>query len=170
MPEIIILAGPNGAGKTSFANQFLREEEGIAFVNADEIARSLVSQNRSQRELEIHAARVMLRQIDALATGGHDFMFETTLSSRGYARKIPLWRAQGYHVGLVYLRLPSLDASLARVAKRVADGGHSIPEDVIRRRFDRSLACLPHYISLVHEWYVCDSLEGEFPMVEAWND
>jgi len=170
MPEIIILAGPNGAGKTSFANQFLRDEEGVAFVNADEIARSLDAQNRPQRELDVHAARLMLRQIDALSAGGHDFMFETTLSSLGYARRIPAWRAKGYHVGLVYLRLPSIDASLARVAKRVAGGGHTIPEDVIRRRFHRSLTCLAHYKSLVNEWYVCDSLEGEFPIVEAWND
>lgn len=129
MPEIIILAGPNGAGKTSFANQFLRDEEGIAYVNADEIARSLALRNRSQRELEIHAARLMLRQIDALVKAEHDFMFETTLSSLGYARKIPTWREAGYHVGLVYLRLPSLDASLARVAKRVADGGMAFRRD-----------------------------------------
>jgi predicted ABC-type ATPase len=170
MAEIIILAGPNGAGKTSFANQFLRDEEGIVFVNADEIARSLAGHDRPQRELEIHAARLMLRQIDALTAVGNDLMFETTLASRGYARKIPKWQAQGYHVGLVYLRLPSVEASLARVAKRVAGGGHGVPEEVIRRRFQRSLACLAHYKSLVNEWYLCDSLEGEFPIVEAWND
>lgn len=111
----------------------------------------------------------MLRQIDALASGGHDFMFETTLSSLGYASKVPSWRAQGYHVGLVYLRLPSPEASLARVAKRVAEGGHGIPEETIRRRFRRSLGYLPRYKTLVNEWYVCDSLEGEFPIVEAWN-
>jgi predicted ABC-type ATPase len=170
MPEIIILAGPNGAGKTSFANQFLRDEEDIAYINADEIARSLAAKNRPRRELEIHAARLMLRQIDALVAAKHDFMFETTLASLGYARKIPTWRDVGYHVGLVYLRLPSIEASMARVAKRVADGGHGIPEEVIRRRFHRSLSCLVSYKSLVNEWYVCDSLEGEFPIVEAWND
>ncbi len=169
-PEIIILAGPNGAGKTSFASQFLRDEVGVAFVNADEIARSLADDERAGEQLDIRAARLMLRQVDALAAGGHDFMFETTLSSLGYARKIPLWRGRGYHVGLIYLRLPSVDASLKRVAKRVADGGHSIQEDTIRRRFQRSLECLRHYKSLVNEWYVCDSLEGEFPIVEAWDD
>ncbi|MGE0740033.1 MAG: zeta toxin family protein [Hyphomonadaceae bacterium] len=169
MPEIIILAGPNGAGKTSFANQFLRDEEGVAYVNADEIARSL-ARKTSQRESEIQAARLMLRQIDALVAARHDFMFETTLSSLGYARKIPAWRDAGYHVGLVYLRLPSIQSSLARVAKRVADGGHSIPDAIIRRRFNRSLTCLVSYKTLVNEWYVCDSLEGEFPIVEAWND
>jgi predicted ABC-type ATPase len=96
-------------------------------------------------------------------------MFETTLSSLGYARRISTWQAQGYHVGLVYLRLPSTEASLARVAKRVADGGHSIPEGVVRRRFHRSLTCLVHYKSLVNEWYVCDSIDGKFPIVDAWD-
>lgn len=170
MPEIIILAGPNGAGKTSFASQFLRDEEGIAFVNADEIARSLAGRDRPQRELDIHAARLMLRQIEALAADRHDFMVETTLASPSYARKIPSWQDAGYHAGLVDLRLPSVDASLARVARRVAEGGHSIPEDTIRRRFQRSLVWLAHYKSLVNEWYVCDSLEGEFPIVEAWSN
>lgn len=170
MPEVIILGGPNGAGKTSFANQFLRDEEGIAYVNADEIARTLAGKGRTQRELEIHAARLMLRQIDALIAAHHDFMFETTLASLGYARKIPAWREAGYHVGLVYLRLPSVESSLTRVAKRVADGGHSVPQEIIRRRFHRSLTCLASYKSLVNEWYVCDSLEGEFPIMEAWND
>lgn len=170
MPEIIILAGPNGAGKTSFANQFLRDEEGVAFINADEIARLLPDQGRPRPALDIVAARQMLRQIDALVHDCRDFMFETTLSSLGYARKIHHWQAAGYHVGLVYLRLPSIDAALARVKRRVAEGGHSIPENVIRRRFQRSGERLPTYKTLVNEWYVCDSLEGEFPIVEAWND
>ncbi len=73
-------------------------------------------------------------------------------------------------MGLIYLRLPSAEASLARVAKRVAGGGHGIPLHVVRPRFQRSLNCLPQYKSLVNEWYICDSLEGEFPIVQAWND
>lgn len=76
----------------------------------------------------------------------------------------------GYHVGLVYLRLPNVEASIARVAGRVARGGHDVPEQTIRRRFVRGLANLQTYKNLVNEWYVCDSLEGAFPIAEACNN
>lgn len=170
MPEIIIVAGPNGAGKTSFANQYLRDEEGIAFVNADEIARSLAAESHPQAELDVRAGRFMLQQIDALTAASADFMFETTLSSLNYARRIPDWQARSYRVGLVYLRLPNVEASIQRVARRVADGGHAIPEEVIRRRFGRSLACLEGYKDVVDEWYIFDSLEGDFTVVETWDN
>ena len=98
-------------------------------------------------------------------------MFETTLASLSYARKIPEWQQQGYHISLIYLRLPSVGASIARVQKRVAAGGHDIPEETIRRRFDRSLEYLEtRYKPVVDEWYIWNSLEGDFQLVEAWDD
>lgn len=136
-------------------------------MNADELARTLPEIGRSQREREIAAARLMLRQIDALSAAGEDFVFETTLSSLGYARKLPEWRARGYYVSLVYLRLENVEASIARVARRVADGGHDIPEEIIRRRFGRSKTCLIHYKNLVNEWYLYDSLQGEFSLADS---
>ena len=172
MREIIIIAGPNGAGKTSFANEFLPSTEGdLVFVNADEIARSLADTPLTPAQRDLRAGRLMLEQIEALIRADAEFMFETTLASLTYAARIPSWRAGGYHVGLVYLRLPNVDASLARVRRRVAAGGHNIPEDVIRRRFVRSLECLEtRYKSVVDEWYIYDSIEGDFRLAEAWDD
>ena len=93
MQEIIIVAGPNGAGKTSFANQYLQStEENLVFVNADEIARELSDPTLSRTALELKAGREMLTRIDALASSGVEFMFETTLASLIYARKIPTWK------------------------------------------------------------------------------
>ena len=95
-------------------------------------------------------------------------MFETTLASLTYATRIPEWRAKGYYVGLVYLRLPNIDASIGRVRRRVEAGGHGIPEEIIRRRFSRSLECLEQrYKRVVDEWYIYDSLEGEFRLAET---
>lgn len=169
MREIIIIAGPNGAGKTSFANRFLPSAEGeLAFVNADEIARSLANEPITQAQRDLRAGRLMLQEIERLVAVRAEFMFETTLASLTYATRIPEWRADGYYVGLVYLRLPNVDASIARVRRRVEAGGHGIPEETIRRRFSRSLECLEHrYKQVVDEWYIYDSLEGDFRLAEA---
>ena len=81
----------------------------------------------------------MLARIDAHAAKRESFAFETTLSGRAYARRIPRWRAEGYVVTLVFLRLLDADMAVARVARRVREGGHDIPVDVIRRRFQAGL-------------------------------
>jgi predicted ABC-type ATPase len=81
MQEIVIVAGPNGAGKTSFANEYLpAAEEGLVFVNADEIARELAKLALPNPALDLRAGREMLRRIDALAEARAEFMFETTLA------------------------------------------------------------------------------------------
>ena len=170
MPEIILIAGPNGAGKTSFAREYLPEERaGFVFVNADEIAVSIDRTGLNQTEIDMRAARQMLTQIEALAAAQADFVVETTLASLTYAAKIPRWRRDGYRVILFYLRLPNVEASLERVRRRVAAGGHDIPEVTIRRRFAKSRSYLDaHYKPTVDEWYVWDSLEGSFKLAESW--
>jgi predicted ABC-type ATPase len=170
--EIIIIAGPNGAGKTSFANEYLpAEPEGLVFVNADEIASELAHLALPKAALDLRAGREMLVRIEQLFEARAEFMLETTLASLTYARKIPLWRHVGYSVALIYLRLSSPEHSLERVRRRVAAGGHDIPEDVIRQRFAKSLQYLEDlYKPIVNEWYIWDSLEGDFELAEAWDD
>jgi predicted ABC-type ATPase len=98
-------------------------------------------------------------------------MFETTLASRTYARQVIEWRDLGYHVALIYLRLPSAEHSVERVRRRVATGGHGVPNEVIRRRFDKSVRYFDGlYKAIVNEWQVWDSLEGEFRFVQASGD
>lgn len=169
MPEIILIAGPNGAGKTSFARTYLTTERaGFAFVNADEIARDIAVAALSQAQIDIAAARAMLDQIDTLLSASSNIVIETTLASLSYAAKIPAWQRAGYRVMLFYLRLASVEASIERVRRRVAAGGHDIHEDVIRRRFAKSLSYLDaRYKPIVDEWYVWDSLEGSFTLAEA---
>jgi predicted ABC-type ATPase len=171
MQEIIIIAGPNGAGKTSFANEYLpAAQEGLAYVNADEIAREITNLALTKAQLDLRAGREMLARIGALASAGTEFMFETTLASLTYATKIPTWQTRGYTVALIYLRLPNVEMSIDRVRRRVAAGGHSVPEHVIRQRFTKSAAYLEsHYKPVVDEWYIWDSLEGRFELAEAWD-
>ena len=70
----------------------------------------------------------MLVRMDALAAARIEFMFETTLASLTYAQKIPIWQERGYSVALIYLRLPNVEASIARVDKRVAAGAIASPK------------------------------------------
>jgi len=171
MPEMIIIAGPNGAGKTSFANEYLpAAKEGLVFVNADEIARDLLHLGLPESSLNMRAGRVMLTRIEALVEARSALMFETTLASLVYMQRIPCWRHLGYSVSLMYLRLPSVEHSIERVRRRVVAGGHGISEDIIRRRFDKSLRYLEdHYKHLVDEWYIWDSLEGDFRLAQTWD-
>jgi predicted ABC-type ATPase len=170
VPEILIIAGPNGAGKTTFASRYLEDWRHWEFVNADEIARTLAGSGLRQPQESIRAARTMLERIDALVDARVDFIFETTLATLSYAQKIAKWRRYGYVVSLIYLRLPSVETSIARVRGRVEAGGHGIPEESIHRRFGKSIGYLENiYKPIVDEWCVWDSLEGDFSLADAWD-
>ena len=101
---------------------------------------------------------MMLDMIRRYVAEGRSFAFETTLSGRTYASMIPRWREQGYRVRLFFLRLPSPEIAIARVRQRVSTGGHNIPDDVIRRRFNSGLNNFEAiYQELVDEWKLYDS-------------
>ena len=138
MPNLYILAGCNGAGKTTAAYTLLPEVLGVfEFVNADEIARGLSPFNSDSVAFE--AGRLMLQRIEYLMRQAVDFAFETTLSTRSYVQTIGKARNLGYTIHLFYVYLESSQMAVERVAKRVSEGGHAIPEDVIHRRYQRSL-------------------------------
>lgn len=167
--KIVIIAGPNGAGKTTFALEFLpREADCPDFINVDLIAAGLSPFDPDRAA--IRAGRLMLEEIRHRVRNKNSFAFETTLSGRHYARMIPRWRAMGYHVKLIFLNLPTADLALARVAARMAQGGHNVPEPVIRRRFDRGLRNLHNmYQTLVNSWALYDN-SGMSPRLIASGD
>ena len=155
--RIIIIAGPNGAGKTTLANQILAgDQAGFPFVNADIIARGL---NPDTPEAEaFRAGRLMLQRLQELVDQGTSFACETTLSGRGFARAIPGWQSLGYRVELHFLSLSSPEDSISRVARRVRQGGHYVPDDVVRRRFQSGMANFHQlYKGLVDSWILYDN-------------
>lgn len=164
--RILIIAGPNGAGKTTFATEFLPNEAHCPiFVNADLIAAGLSPFRPGLAAFR--AGRLMLRQIHEHARRGDSFAFETTLSGLVYTRWIRRWRTDGCRVKLFYLRLPTPEAAIARVAQRVAEGGHDVPEPIIRRRFHAGLRNYEIvYRGLVNEWAEYDN-SGETPKLLA---
>ena len=99
----------------------------------------------------------MLQEIDECVAAGHDFAFETTLSGLSYLRKIKLWQKLGYQVKLWFLSLPSGELAVSLVAQRVMQGGHNIPEPIIRRRFKAGLENFhKNYIKVVDSWALYD--------------
>jgi predicted ABC-type ATPase len=167
--KIIIIAGPNGAGKTTFARSFLPDEAQCPrFINADLIAAGLSP--FAPESAAIKAGRLMLEEIRASVERGESFAFETTLAGLGYLRHIVRWRALGYRVSLYFLSLPSADSAIARVAERVRQGGHDIPEPVIRRRFAAGLRNFErHYRNCVDDWAKYDNT-GSTPVMLEWGE
>lgn len=162
--KIVIIAGPNGAGKTTFAREFLPNEADCPiFVNADLIAAGIAP--FQPETVAFRAGRLMLREIAHHVSEGKSFAFETTLSGRSYSPMIVRWRQQGYVVKLVFLSLASAEEAIARVANRVRQGGHNIPIDTIRRRFDAGLTNFREpYRSRVDFWQLIDN-SGEAPLL-----
>lgn len=162
--KILIIAGPNGAGKTTFAKEFLPNEADCpTFINADMIATGL--NPFRPRLAAVQAGRLMLKMIHDCVKRKESFAFETTLSVRGFARMIPLWRKEGCPVKLFFLRLPMPDIAIARVRQRVVEGGHDVAEQPICRRFYSGWNNFQLiYRNMVDDWVVYDC-SGDMPLL-----
>ena len=137
-PSVVILAGPNGAGKSTVAPALLHGALAVnEFVDADVIARGLSAFD--PESVAIAAGRVMLARLRELAGQRVSFAFETTLASRTFEPWLRRLRDSGYAVHFFFLWLPSADFAIQRVADRVRTGGHHVPEETIRRRYQAGL-------------------------------
>ncbi|MEO8410240.1 MAG: AAA family ATPase [Propionivibrio sp.] len=167
--KVIVIAGPNGAGKTTFAREFLPNEADCpVFVNADLIAGGLAP--FAPETAAVQAGRLMLRELDRHFTAGDSFAFETTLSGRGYLRRIAEWQRAAYRVEMIFLQLASAEEAIARVAQRVRQGGHDIPEAMIRRRFAAGIDnFIGHYAPRVDSWVLYDN-SGDEPVLLDWSE
>ena len=161
-PRCIVIAGPNGAGKTTFAREFLPKDAGIVhFVNADLIASGLSPLRPSLAAAA--AGRLVLTELDRMAKARADFAFESTLAGRSYAASMKRWKAAGYRIEIVFLRLPSTQLALRRIAARVKQGGHNVPRADVLRRFARGwMNFETMYRPLADAWAVYDN-SGEVP-------
>lgn len=160
---MVVIAGPNGSGKSTFARLLL--PEAMPFLNADEIAKTLPDGAANK---EIASGRELLWRMDSLVAKRQRFAIETTLSSRSLAPNISRLQEIGYQCHLFFLRLPNAEMAIERVASRVRRGGHSIPEEVIRRRFKAGLSNFSQiYQSRVDHWMMYENTELCGPRIVA---
>jgi len=179
-PTIWVLAGPNGAGKSSIAGALLRESDGEYF-NPDEVARVLRERDSrlDQAQANALAWTLGLRQLDRAIRMGADYFFETTLGGSTISARLAAAMTAGHEVRVWYACLESADLHVARVAARVREGGHDIPEADVRRRYDASrrnlLALLPWLTELkvYDNTAETDPARGRVPrpkLVLHWRD
>lgn len=161
MKEVYMIGGPNGAGKTTAAKTLLKPLHIDEFLNADNIASGLAPLHADS--MAIAAARLMIQRLDQLIAEGKNFAFETTCSGRNYMRILEQCQKQGYQTHLIFLWLPKVDMAISRVRMRVMQGGHSIPEPVIRRRYASGIKnMLTFYIHMCDNVVIYDSSSPEY--------
>ncbi len=158
---LYIIAGCNGAGKTTASYTVLPEVwQCREFVNADEIARGLSPFN--PESVAIEAGRLMLQRIDELLAIRETFSIETTLSTKSYQHLIERAHQSGYQIKLVFFWLDCPETAIKRVAQRVREGGHNIPTEVIKRRYEAGINNLFEiYANKVDYWLLVNNTQGE---------
>lgn len=150
---IYVLAGTNGAGKSSVAGAAIREK-GADYFNPDEATRRIRSTNPqiSERDANIAAWQEGKRLLEEAIAKRLVFAFETTLGGDTITSLLRRALAEGVEVRMWYVALVTPELHIARVRARVARGGHDIPENTIRERYERSrinlVRLLPHLTEL----------------------
>jgi predicted ABC-type ATPase len=163
--RLYVIAGCNGAGKTTASYNILPDVlDCREFVNADEIAAGLSP--FQPEKVSFEAGRIMLERIHNLLEEGETFAFETTLSTRSYLRFIQRAKEQNYQVSCLFLWLKSEELDVSRVKTRVNEGGHNIPEDVIRRRYRRGLEnFFTLFLHKFDNWIFADNSRGKSQII-----
>lgn len=169
MKRLFIISGCNGAGKTTASYTILPEIlDCDEFVNADEIAKGL-SPFHPESEA-IQAGRLMLERINKLISKGQDFAFETTLATKSYRNFVLKAKGNGYHITLLFFWLRSSDLAVKRVETRIKEGGHNIPEEVIRRRYENGLKnFFGIFEPIVDEWMFIDNSGEPYEIIARRN-
>ena len=160
LPEIMVFAGPNGSGKSTITK--LAKTVGV-YINADDIKRATLS---SDLEAAIKAEELRER---ALQTR-EDFTFETVLSTERNLLLLERARDCGYFIRGIYVLTANPDINVARVHAREAMGGHNVPEDKIRTRYDKALKLIPRLVSVCDVLHIYDNTVEPFRIFKRRKD
>jgi predicted ABC-type ATPase len=158
MRELIILGGANGSGKTTLALE-LMEETHYSFLNADEIEKTLNELGLGASSIQ--AGKLFFEKLNELFAQEKSFIMESTLSGNYLKKIIQKARLQGYKISMVYVFLKNPETCIERIKIRVQKGGHFIPDEIVRRRF---------YRSLEHFWNTFKNLADEWVMYYNSNE
>jgi predicted ABC-type ATPase len=152
--QLWLLAGGNGAGKSTFYRTRL-EPLGLPFVNADSLAKQLYPEQAEQHSYE--AAKIAEAMRTQLLQQGRTFCFETVFSHPSKIDFIASAKAIGYEIVLGFIHLDLVSLNQARVAQRVSEGGHSVPEDKTSSRIPKLLQNIQQALPLCDHSYLLDN-------------
>ncbi len=154
MPVLTIFAGPNGSGKSSIIQR-------VDFAGRDHLLEADAIASRMHvsdpRLAAMTAGREVLRRTKEYLGSGQNFAIETTLSGSWTTSVIKQALARRFFVRLVYICVDNPEQSIQRVHERVAQGGHNVPDDDVRRRYARSLSNLKQVVNIVNETIIYDN-------------
>jgi predicted ABC-type ATPase len=154
VPVLTVIGGPNGSGKSTFTRKL--EFDGRAnLLDPDAVAKRINPTNL--RLASIDAAREVIQRTREYLRDGQSFAIETTLSSVSIIETMRRARERAFVVRLVYVCVENPDWNIERVRERVAKGGHDVPDDDVRRRYERSLSNLPEALQLADDAVVYDN-------------
>lgn len=158
--RVVVVAGANGVGKTTFALQFLAEHD-FEFLNADEIAKKLSAENPSDKK--ISAGKIFFKKLNEAVEQEKSLLLESTLSGRYLQEYFEIWKAGGYEIEIIFIFVESPEISIARIAERVKNGGHFVPDADVLRRFSRGKQNFWRiYKNLADSWSLFYNSESSF--------
>lgn len=160
LPEIIVFAGPNGSGKSTITRMAKIRGE---YINADDIKRSTLC-----TDLEAAIKAEELRE--CMIVNRKDFTFETVLSTDRNLLLLQRAKEAGYFIRGIYVLTCNADINVARVNAREALGGHGVPEEKIRSRYDRALALLPKLVGICDILHIYDNTQEPFRIFKKRKD
>jgi len=135
-PTMFMLAGPNGAGKSTLYETVIKPKLNIPFINADHIQKNELGD--PSMLASYRAAKMAEEKRQVHLSNKLSFVSESTFSHPSKLQLIDDAKEAGFRVVLYHVNVRSANLSVARVATRVQEGGHDVPEDKIRARYERN--------------------------------
>lgn len=161
-PLLWMLIGPNGAGKTTYYRRQLAPRLRAPFINADIIQREELP--GSGMDAAYEAAQRASQQRQALMNGAKSFVTETVASHPSKLELLQAAKARGYEVWVSFLYLESADLSVRRVARRVRQGGHPVPEEKVRARYARMAPIAVEAVRMADRGFLIDNSDSRNPL------
>jgi predicted ABC-type ATPase len=157
-PTLYVLAGVNGAGKSSIGESIFRAEGSTVF-NPDTVALKIraLHPDISAAQANGHAWQIGKELLEEAIAEKRDYRFETTLGGRSIARLLQTAAREGHQLHLWFCGLESPELHLRRVRSRVTRGGHDIPEEKIRERWNSSRENLIRLLPAIHHLRLYDN-------------
>lgn len=160
LPEVIVFAGPNGSGKSTITRMARTVGR---YINADDIKASSFC---SDLEAAMKAEELRENAIsDKL-----DFTFETVMSTDRNIKLLEKAKEAGYFIRGIYVLTADPDVNVARVKAREQLGGHSVPEDKIRSRYQKALELIPRLVDICDVLHIYDNTEMPFRIFKKRKD
>ncbi len=161
--KLYIVAGHNGAGKTTFLKNFLIKHK-ISYINADEIAEKI--ENKKGSNITIDAGRIALKRLDNYLKHGRSFAVETTFSGKIWGKLLRKFNEKGYDITIYFIYLNSPVEAINRIKVRSLKKGHFIPDDIVFRRYSKSLRNFWHsYKNYSNKWYLLNNSNHEMIII-----